>query len=233
MKISEVLWSSHKVILRRIRHEVFVKEQGVSPEDEWDINDGDARHFLAFDEIGLPIGCVRITENKKIGRMAVQKNQRGKRIGSQLLLTALNAIPKKEGFAVLASQLTAMPLYAFHGFDTYDILFNDAGMLHRRMKINLINSLKFSLGPKKNDHTELVITHQNKPIGRILCKVISGYFTAHVPESLCEYFKKQKSELALIERQLTVIASSLNCKLMTIKNRRSLQKYSVPSREMI
>ena len=40
-------WHKDNADLRRIRESVFIQEQGVTPEQEWDSDDASATHFLA------------------------------------------------------------------------------------------------------------------------------------------------------------------------------------------
>ncbi|MDZ4098948.1 MAG: GNAT family N-acetyltransferase, partial [Methylophilaceae bacterium] len=57
IQISEVDWDSAKKLLSAIRTEVFIEEQRVPPELEWDGLDPSAKHLLALDSDGEPAGC--------------------------------------------------------------------------------------------------------------------------------------------------------------------------------
>ena len=66
-------------LVREIRMEVFVGEQGVPVEIEMDSLDNEAIHVLAY-EGGEPAGCGRLLlkgNTAKIGRVAVRKKFRG------------------------------------------------------------------------------------------------------------------------------------------------------------
>ena len=88
IQISKVTWREAESHLRAVRTPVFIVEQFVAPEFEWDELDASAVHILAMldDE---PIACLRIIDYHKIGRMAVLKEWRGMGLGAALLLEAV------------------------------------------------------------------------------------------------------------------------------------------------
>ncbi|MFV2091440.1 MAG: GNAT family N-acetyltransferase, partial [Pseudomonadales bacterium] len=59
-------WISHRKVLQAIRGEVFIEEQGVPQEIEWDGQDDIAHHFLAINEAGLRVGCGRLLPTGQI-----------------------------------------------------------------------------------------------------------------------------------------------------------------------
>ena len=69
-RVTNVAWKNERVALREIREQVFVVEQDVPVELEWDGLDEKAEHFLAYHE-GEVAGCARLLNGNKIGRMAV------------------------------------------------------------------------------------------------------------------------------------------------------------------
>src|SRR5436309_2103412 len=78
-------WERDGAPLRRIRHDVFVREQGVPETLECDGCDADCRHVVANDEKGAAIGCGRLLPDGSIGRLAVERAWRGRGIGSSIL----------------------------------------------------------------------------------------------------------------------------------------------------
>ena len=64
-------WNDHRETLRRIREAVFIDEQEVPRELEWDGEDESSHHYLAVNELGDYIGCARLMSTGQIGRMAV------------------------------------------------------------------------------------------------------------------------------------------------------------------
>ncbi|MCA1714179.1 MAG: GNAT family N-acetyltransferase, partial [Gammaproteobacteria bacterium] len=71
--------------LRAIRETVFVHEQHVPLEEEWDALDPQCVHVIARTMDGIPIGTGRLTPEHNIGRMAVLREWRGKGVGDALL----------------------------------------------------------------------------------------------------------------------------------------------------
>lgn len=134
IEIRTVSWELAHEELRSIRHEVFVLEQSVPAEDEWDDYDPTAIHFLATDPSGHSIGTARFLPSGKITRMAVRKPFRHRQVGSQLLTAVLN-YASHEGFqrVYLDAQVTATPFYERFGFAREGEIFQDAGIDHVRM----------------------------------------------------------------------------------------------------
>ncbi len=69
-------WHRDNAELRRIRETVFIVEQAVPPELEWDAEDEHAIHFLAL-ESGYPVGTARLLLDGHIGRVSVLRDWRG------------------------------------------------------------------------------------------------------------------------------------------------------------
>jgi predicted GNAT family N-acyltransferase len=126
-------WPGELATLRAIRDEVFVREQAVPIELEWDEFDPVSQHVLAWSG-ERAIGTGRLLPDGHIGRMAVLGEWRGRGVGSALL-TALMEVARTSGLSrvELNAQLHAMPFYERHGFRAEGEEFLDAGILHRRM----------------------------------------------------------------------------------------------------
>jgi len=121
-----------------IRREVFVVEQSVPEEDEWDDLDGEAIHLLALDDARQPIGTARILlqgDTGKIGRVAVVKSARGTGMGAALIRAALDELRALPGItrAKLGAQTHAIGFYEKLGFTAYGPEYDDAGIPHRDM----------------------------------------------------------------------------------------------------
>lgn len=131
-------WNSDSSSLRKIREEVFVAEQAVPIELEWDDEDASATHFLAIAHTGQAVGCARLLTYGQIGRMAVLKPFRGQHVGEQLLKAAI-AAAKKQNFSQvwLHAQVHALPFYEKYGFIAEGDIFDDAGIPHRHMRRDL------------------------------------------------------------------------------------------------
>jgi len=131
-------WPQDSASLRTVREQVFVEEQGVPLELEWDGADAQCHHLLAEDTRGEPIGTVRLLPDGHIGRMAVVKTWRGHGVGTALLKKII-----EQGQALglsnfaLNAQCEATDFYARHGFVASGPVFDDAGIPHRHMERQL------------------------------------------------------------------------------------------------
>lgn len=135
MNIVEASWSEHQSALQKVRQDVFVVEQSVPVELEWDGNDARAYHWLAFDGTKA-IGTVRMLRDGHIGRLAVLANYRKRGIGRGLLNKALRhakLLNLREAW--LHSQEQAIGFYEQFGFVAYGPVFQDAGIPHRSMRL--------------------------------------------------------------------------------------------------
>lgn len=143
--IVEVDWRDAAEIAR-IRTQVFITEQSVTPELEWDGLDETALHLLALDHdnfdkgdhVKTPVGCARIIANGVIGRMAVLKDYRGRGIGRTLLRYAIECCHLRGWHEIkLSAQIHALEFYQREGFTICSEEYLDAGILHRDMKLSL------------------------------------------------------------------------------------------------
>jgi predicted GNAT family N-acyltransferase len=121
--------------LREVREAVFIQEQGVPVELEWDELDPLCRHVLARDADGVAIGTGRLTPERKIGRMAVLPTWRGRGVGDALL-DALLEQARAQGWhdISLHAQASAIGFYARHGFLPQGPRFMEAGIEHQTMR---------------------------------------------------------------------------------------------------
>lgn len=130
-------WHGDRQRLSQIRRKVFIEEQGVPEELEWDDDDAGAIHLLAVDADGTPIGCARLLPDGHIGRMAVLQAWRGRGVGKALLQRALE-LARAEGHASvrLSAQTHAAGFYRRHGFIAEGDGYLEAGIPHLAMKIS-------------------------------------------------------------------------------------------------
>ena len=127
-------WDTLRDDAQGLRVEVFVIEQGVPIELEWDEGDTVSIHAVAYDDDNEPVATGRLLPDGHIGRMAVSKSLRGQGIGSLVLGTLLEEA-RRQGHTrlVLHAQVTARAFYARHGFIAEGDDFMEAGMAHVRM----------------------------------------------------------------------------------------------------
>jgi len=134
-------WQDAEPALRAIRTRVFIQEQNVPEELEWDGEDAQALHVLAREPSGQAIGTARLLLHDAlahIGRMAVLAEWRGQGVGRALLQALLAAAQARGANQVfLNAQTTAVPFYARAGFALEGEEFLDAGIPHLRMTRSL------------------------------------------------------------------------------------------------
>lgn len=130
-------WPSEAASIAAIRRTVFVEEQGVPPDLEWDGCDGDCSHALALVN-REPVGTGRLMPTGKVGRLAVLAASRRHGIGSRLL-RHLVGVARSRGLreVYLHAQVSALPFYVAHGFVAEGAEFQEAGIAHRRMRLAL------------------------------------------------------------------------------------------------
>ncbi len=132
-------WMQDAEALRQLREAVFVVEQKVSREDEWDGLDPGCLHVIARETEGRrPIGTGRLSLNGKIGRMAVLAQWRGQGVGSAMLRALIDlARERKMTRVYLHAQLSALEFYTKHDFVVSGEIFSEADIEHRRMQLDL------------------------------------------------------------------------------------------------
>ena len=131
-------WQSAGPALRAVRYDVFVIEQGVPEAIEWDDADLASVHALAEDAAGRPVGCARLLPDGHIGRVAVLRAHRRHGVGAALLRRLLDAARERgDARAIVNAQVDAMPFYARYGFVARGEVFEEAGIAHRVMELEL------------------------------------------------------------------------------------------------
>jgi predicted GNAT family N-acyltransferase len=123
-------WQKDNAELRRIREAVFVAEQAVPAELEWDDEDSEALHFLAC-EGDYPIGTARLLGDGQIGRVSVLKDWRGLKVGDALMHAAIQAAEQRgQRVQKLSAQVHATAFYERLGFRVEGGEYLEAGIPH-------------------------------------------------------------------------------------------------------
>ncbi|MFK4147574.1 GNAT family N-acetyltransferase [Streptomyces sp. NPDC004065] len=131
-----------------VRKQVFVAEQGVPEDIEYDALDAVAVHVLAVREDGLPLGTGRLLHGEaaadrtggdlsvgSLGRLAVAQEARGLGVGAALVRAIEDAARALGLTAVdLHAQTHALGFYERLGYEAYGPEFPDAGIAHRAMR---------------------------------------------------------------------------------------------------
>jgi predicted GNAT family N-acyltransferase len=128
-------WQADMDALKAVRTAVFIVEQRIPEEDEWDADDALSVHVLARDASGRPIGTGRLTPARMIGRMAVLRDWRGKGVGDALMRTLIEQADARHWPELsLHAQTYAIPFYERHGFVGTGPVFDECGIPHQLMR---------------------------------------------------------------------------------------------------
>lgn len=131
-------WDADLTDLRGVREQVFLIEQQIPPDQEWDALDAKSRHVLARDRAGNAIGTGRLTPERMIGRMAVLADWRGKGVGAAIVRVLLEQARALHYSTIeLHAQDHAIAFYSALGFEAYGEEFDECGITHRMMCIEL------------------------------------------------------------------------------------------------
>ena len=131
-------WAALGEDAARVRTEVFVQEQSIPVEMEWDEADASALHAVARNRLGQPLATGRLLVHApgvgKIGRMAVSRVMRGADLGREILQTLLSAAwARGDQEVLLHAQRSAEGFYARLGFMTRGQEFDEVGIPHVEM----------------------------------------------------------------------------------------------------
>lgn len=136
VKIIESIWPANQGAIRLIRQTVFIEEQNVPDNLEWDDLDSTAIHLCIFSEHSNKelIAYARLLPEGKLTRMAVAKEHRAKGYGAALVQYAIAKSIQLELTKIkLDAQIPAVPFYQKLGFLTHGDEFWDAGIKHIHM----------------------------------------------------------------------------------------------------
>jgi predicted GNAT family N-acyltransferase len=125
-----------------IRKKVFVEEQQVPPELEIDEHENHSEHFVAYNEQHIPVGAGRLrplsNTEAKVERICVDQCERGNTLGAQIM-QVLEKAAQEKGIQTLLlhSQDHAERFYQRLGYQTISEPFDEAGIIHVKMKKEL------------------------------------------------------------------------------------------------
>ncbi|OFZ91469.1 MAG: hypothetical protein A2V78_12960 [Betaproteobacteria bacterium RBG_16_64_18] len=136
--IQLMTWSDALPLARAVREQVFIVEQGVPRELEWDDWDERSDHAIALDAGSKAIGTARLLPGGRIGRMAVLAHWRRRGVGAALL-NALLRLAREKGMpeVLLHAQTHAAGFYRRFGFSPRGDEFIEAGISHQEMSLTL------------------------------------------------------------------------------------------------
>ena len=140
-------WQQAKALARPVREQVFVHEQKVPRELEWDEWDEASIHAIAFlgpDFKNMNIaGTGRLLPtgpdgSARLGRMAVLSHCRGKGLGQSILDALLAEARRRQVRRIdIHAQLYAADFYRRTGFIQEGNVFDEAGIPHIAMSLAL------------------------------------------------------------------------------------------------
>lgn len=127
-------WTTLQKEAQAIRYKVFVVEQKIPADLEWDAMDAQCLHAVAYDHDMQPVGTGRLLPDGHIGRMAVTETARGTGVGAAILrLLMEQARLRGQSGVQLNAQVTAESFYQRAGFAREGALFEEAGIPHVHM----------------------------------------------------------------------------------------------------
>ncbi|MFV0679545.1 YbgC/FadM family acyl-CoA thioesterase [Ottowia sp.] len=153
-------WATLGEGARAVREAVFVQEQGIAREDEWDAADATATHALVSNRLGMPVATGRLIAQgaseqgaseqgapgrgtARMGRMAVDRSLRGSGVGQQVV-QALEQAARAQGYTriVLSAQRSAEGFYQRLGYVADGAPFDEVGIAHVVMQRALVGQQK-------------------------------------------------------------------------------------------
>ena len=131
-------WATLGAQAQAIRTAVFIEEQKIPVEMEWDEADAACVHAVAFNRLGLPLATGRLLQHvpqvARIGRMASAQTVRGSGVGRAVLDALMQAARTRGDREVLLhAQTSASNFYARAGFTPRGPVFDEAGIAHIEM----------------------------------------------------------------------------------------------------
>ena len=135
-------WSELGPDAQRLRTAVFVEEQRIPKELEWDEADAVALHAVAYNRLGRAVATGRMLPHEpgvaRVGRMAVERSLRGGRLGRDVLHALMGAARERGDTEVmLHAQRSAEGFYTRLGFERRGDAFEEAGIPHQEMVAKL------------------------------------------------------------------------------------------------
>lgn len=131
-------WDALGTDAQALRTAVFVEEQRIPKELEWDEADHTAVHAVAYNRLGQPVATGRLLPSTegvaKVGRMAVNRVLRGGHLGQQVLQALIDTARQRgDTELMLHAQRSAVGFYTRLGWRPRGDAFTEAGIEHVEM----------------------------------------------------------------------------------------------------
>ncbi len=129
-------WQKDQAAIKAVRTSVFIDEQNIPQDLEWDEHDEHSFHLLTLTAAGEAIATGRLQRDGKIGRIAVLAHWRRQGIASAVVGRLVD-LARQQAIATpyLYAQVSALPLYEKHGFVSTGDTFPEAGIPHIKMQL--------------------------------------------------------------------------------------------------
>lgn len=128
-------WDKLEQDAKFIRKQVFIIEQNIPEEEEWDDQDMISDHFVVYDQ-DQPIATARLLQNNSVGRVAVLKAYRVQGIGRMIMLEIIQQAHQQDRkFLQLSSQVHAISFYEKLGFSIQGDAYDECGIPHIKMQL--------------------------------------------------------------------------------------------------
>lgn len=128
-------WDKLEQDAKFIRKQVFIIEQNIPEEEEWDDQDMISDHFVVYDQ-DQPIATARLLQNNSVGRVAVLKAYRRQGIGRMIMLEIIRQAHQQDRkFLQLSSQVHAILFYEKLGFSIQGDAYDECGIPHIKMQL--------------------------------------------------------------------------------------------------
>lgn len=136
-KIIAGVWEQLEKDAKLIREQVFIQEQGIAPEDEWDDLDATVLHFIVYD-CERPIATARLLPQHSVGRVAVLLSYRKQGVGKILMQYIIDyARQQNLPYLKLSAQTYVIAFYEALGFVVQGEEYLDCGIPHIDMTLEL------------------------------------------------------------------------------------------------
>ena len=130
-------WGQLEKDAKLIREQVFIQEQGIAPEDEWDDLDATVLYFIVYDR-EQPIATARLLPQHSVGRVAVLMPYRKQGIGKILMEHIIEyARQQNLPYLKLSAQTYVTAFYEALGFVVQGEEYLDCGIPHIDMTLEL------------------------------------------------------------------------------------------------
>lgn len=130
-------WEQLEKDAKLIREQVFIQEQGIAPEDEWDDLDATVLHFIVYD-CERPIATARLLPQHSVGRVAVLLSYRKQGVGKILMQHIIDyARQQNLSYLKLSAQTYVTAFYEALGFVVQGEEYLDCGIPHIDMTLEL------------------------------------------------------------------------------------------------